>query len=91
LLHRLISLPAERLEAGGVAGAPRVAQRAVPVIGRAPSSVRAGVAELVDALDLGSSIERCGGSSPFARTIFARSLSGGQARTKIAAQSLSYF
>ena len=28
----------------------------------------AGVAELVDALDLGSSIERCGGSSPFART-----------------------
>src|SRR5690606_36338813 len=28
----------------------------------------AGVAELVDALDLGSSIARCGGSSPFART-----------------------
>ncbi len=29
----------------------------------------AGVAELVDALDLGSSIERCEGSSPFTRTI----------------------
>ncbi len=28
----------------------------------------AGVAELVDALDLGSSIERCEGSSPFTRT-----------------------
>jgi hypothetical protein len=28
----------------------------------------AGVAELVDAQDLGSCIERCGGSSPFART-----------------------
>jgi hypothetical protein len=28
----------------------------------------AGVAELVDALDLGSSIVRCGGSNPFART-----------------------
>ena len=30
----------------------------------------ADVAELVDALDLGSSIERCGGSSPFIRTFF---------------------
>src|SRR5579859_4675009 len=30
--------------------------------------MHAGVAELVDALDLGSSIARCGGSSPFART-----------------------
>ena len=29
----------------------------------------AGVAELVDALDLGSSVARCGGSSPSARTI----------------------
>ena len=29
----------------------------------------AGVAELVDALDLGSSDESCGGSSPSARTI----------------------
>ena len=29
----------------------------------------AGVAELVDAPDLGSGIERCGGSSPFTRTI----------------------
>ena len=32
----------------------------------------AGVAELVDALVLGTSIARCGGSSPFARTSFAR-------------------
>jgi hypothetical protein len=31
----------------------------------------AGVAELVDAPDLGSGIVRCGGSSPFARTKFA--------------------
>ncbi len=30
--------------------------------------VGAGVAELVDAPDLGSGIERCGGSSPFTRT-----------------------
>jgi hypothetical protein len=30
--------------------------------------IRAGVAELVDALDLGSSDESCGGSSPSART-----------------------
>jgi hypothetical protein len=32
----------------------------------------AGVAELVDAPDLGSGIVRCGGSSPFARTSFAQ-------------------
>jgi hypothetical protein len=32
------------------------------------NSVGAGVAELVDALVLGTSIARCGGSSPFART-----------------------
>ena len=32
----------------------------------------AGVAELVDALDLGSSDESCGGSSPSARTILLR-------------------
>src|SRR3546814_7770802 len=31
----------------------------------------AGLAELVDALVLGTIIARCGGSSPFARTIFA--------------------
>src|SRR3546814_13022123 len=31
----------------------------------------AGVAKLVDAPDLGSGIERCGGSSPFARTRIA--------------------
>ena len=48
-------------------GVPRVAEPCSPVIG-ATSSGRARVAELVDALDLGSSIERCGGSSPFART-----------------------
>jgi hypothetical protein len=30
----------------------------------------AGVAELADALDLGSSVSRRGGSSPFTRTIF---------------------
>ena len=30
----------------------------------------AGVAELADALDLGSSAARYGGSSPFTRTIF---------------------
>ena len=29
----------------------------------------AGVAELADALDLGSSVNRCAGSSPVARTI----------------------
>ena len=33
-------------------------------------SHRAGVAELVDALDLGSSILGCEGSSPFTRTTF---------------------
>src|ERR1700749_3206244 len=32
------------------------------------AACRAGVAELVDALDLGSSDESCGGSSPSART-----------------------
>ena len=35
---------------------------------RATSFRLAGVAELVDALVLGTSIARCGGSSPFART-----------------------
>ena len=34
----------------------------------------AGVAELVDALDLGSSDESCGGSSPSARTIIVNNL-----------------
>src|SRR4029079_884403 len=45
--------------------------RAVPCFaGSQLAGIRraAGVAELVDALDLGSSIARCGGSSPFART-----------------------
>jgi trigger factor len=40
------------------------------------------VAELVDALDLGSSIERCGGSIPSARTIPLRRLSPGRAITQ---------
>jgi hypothetical protein len=35
-------------------------------------AILAGVAELVDALDLGSSDESCGGSSPSARTILLR-------------------
>jgi hypothetical protein len=37
-------------------------------------AVLAGVAELVDALDLGSSDESCGGSSPSARTIIVNNL-----------------
>lgn len=35
-----------------------------------PNLIFAGVAELADALDLGSSISRCEGSSPFARIIY---------------------
>ena len=61
----------------------RVAELGPPVIGRAPSNVRAGVAELVDALDLGSSIERCGGSSPFARTITPRTPNSGREKSVI--------
>ena len=57
----------------------RVARPAMPAIGRAPFRRRARVAELVDALDLGSSIERCGGSSPSARTIRCRSVESPQA------------
>src|SRR5438034_617778 len=41
---------------------PPAASRPVPMM------LSAGVAELVDALDLGSSDESCGGSSPSART-----------------------
>ena len=52
-------------------------------IGAAPYRVRAGVAELVDALDLGSSIERCGGSSPFARTSPARPERDGSSADRI--------
>jgi hypothetical protein len=37
-------------------------------IAAGPDAILAGVAELVDALDLGSSDESCGGSSPSART-----------------------
>ena len=52
----------------------RVAHGSILAIGRT-SLGRARVAELVDALDLGSSIARCGGSSPFARTTQPCSLS----------------
>ncbi len=34
-------------------------------------NIRAGMAELADALDLGSSVLRRGGSTPFTRTIYA--------------------
>src|SRR5438477_3994921 len=61
---------------------PRVAQRGSPVI-RRPLLGRARVAELVDALDLGSSIARCGGSTPSARTISAHRTSRGCPSTKI--------
>src|SRR3982751_5425410 len=50
---------------------------------RPPPSWAARVAELVDALDLGSSIERCGGSTPSARTISAHRASGGCPSTRI--------
>src|ERR1700729_2322383 len=43
-----------------------------PTVSRPDMMLSAGVAELVDALDLGSSDESCGGSSPSARTIFSR-------------------
>src|SRR3954452_8480256 len=39
-----------------------------PAASRPDKMLSAGVAELVDALDLGSSDESCGGSSPSART-----------------------
>jgi hypothetical protein len=39
-----------------------------PGIAAGHDAILAGVAELVDALDLGSSDESCGGSSPSART-----------------------
>ena len=43
-------------------------RRHAPHRGRTNDAIQAGVAELVDALDLGSSDESCGGSSPSART-----------------------
>jgi hypothetical protein len=43
-------------------------------VSRPDMMLSAGVAELVDALDLGSSDESCGGSSPSARTIFGPAL-----------------
>ncbi len=53
---------------------PTFLLHAVRPVAKTPSSASgwngpAGVAELVDALDLGSSDSRCGGSSPSARTI----------------------
>ncbi len=42
--------------------------RFIPCYRPARPAFCAGVAKLVDAPDLGSGIERCGGSSPFART-----------------------
>ena len=71
---------------GGRIVAYRLALAPAPIlaIGRAPSGVRAGVAELVDALDLGSSIARCGGSSPFARTNSEQGLSVRRASAEFA-------
>src|SRR5213075_1335208 len=67
LLHGITSAVERAPPANGCPLA-RVAPRAIPVIGARPSRA-ARVAELVDALDLGSSIARCGGSTPSARTI----------------------
>ena len=53
-----------------------LALRATLAYRGAPERARAGVAELVDAPDLGSGIERCGGSSPFARTSRKREARG---------------
>ena len=72
LLHAVISLDGEtRSTIEGLLQA-RVAHLPILAIRRAFLG-RARVAELVDALDLGSSIERCGGSTPSARTMFTRS------------------
>ncbi len=59
LLHR------SRLSAMRAASGPGPAAPRLPPLRPAPE---AGVAELVDALGLGSSGESCGGSSPSART-----------------------
>ena len=62
----------QKLRARGVRR-DEVARRRIPCYSpRTSKSVRAGVAELVDALVLGTSIARCGGSSPFARTMLPR-------------------
>src|SRR5436309_4789664 len=45
-----------------------------PAASRPDMMLLAGVAELVDALDLGSSDESCGGSSPSARTTLEQRL-----------------
>jgi hypothetical protein len=49
-------------------GPAHVISRAARGIAAGHDAIYAGVAELVDALDLGSSDESCGGSSPSART-----------------------
>ena len=93
------------IEDDGGESRPTFLLHAVRPVAKTPSSVSewngpAGVAELVDALDLGSSDSRCGGSSPSARTISighgvrrgprsARSLRGlGRAVTAAASFSL---
>ena len=62
-------------------------------VSRPDMMLSAGVAELVDALDLGSSDESCGGSSPSARTILrsaddltAERLAGSANRTRSTAR-----
>ena len=65
----LLSIASERLLAAMGCWAARVAHWPILAIGPVLRGL-ARVAELVDALDLGSSIARCGGSSPSARTIF---------------------
>src|ERR1700731_338344 len=49
-------------------------------------AIHAGVAELVDALDLGSSDESCGGSSPSARTIQLRAKALGRIKCCVSAK-----
>ena len=65
---------AAAIESDGDASWPTFLLHAIRPVAKTPSSVSegngpAGVAELVDALDLGSSDSRRGGSSPSARTI----------------------
>ena len=64
------SLPPDRLKNGHFFAANRLAHviSPPPAASRPEMMLSAGVAELVDALDLGSSDESCGGSSPSART-----------------------
>ena len=50
-----------------------------PTVSWPDMMLSAGVAELVDALDLGSSDESCGGSSPSARTTSKKNADDGAA------------